>query len=462
MTNAFSYSCEGESHKATQKVGQDYSLTSSVDDLTVAIVCDGHGGERYFRSDKGSMYAAEATLEAVTFLVEQVGDSLFVGKPYTAVGPTDTLKDGQRLSKEDTAFRQLFSSIIYRWNEKIKQHAKTHELTEWEKKNVPPKYLEEFEKSETFEKQYGCTLMVYVQTKRYWFAFHIGDGKCLSFQKDPIWNEPIPWDEKCFLNKTTSLCDTSAIEEFRYCYQGDGNFPIAVVLGSDGLDDSFGESSNLANFYIQILKMLANEGIEATKQSLEETLPKLSKIGSKDDMSVACVFDIEEVKNNIHIFIRYQLDLVKEKLYAIEQRIENLRKRRDSLVTLKDNKSQIEFKYALQDIEKAIMERKNLARKYDLIAAELPEGSVPPYCIEEENIDIVIQQQEQIQEEHQEEDNKPEENLEDSSLPDSENNEKVIIEEKVEETEQTDSCELPETKETPNEVVNIANAPQEQ
>ncbi len=407
--NAFHFSCEGESHKATNKVCQDYSLTSNTEGLTIAIVCDGHGGERYFRSDVGAKYAAEVTLEAVSLFVEQIDESLFINQPYTAVGPTYDIDDVEQLSALDNAFRQLFSSIIYKWNERIEEHYESTALTEWEKENVPQKYLDEFAAASSLEKHYGCTLMAYIQTPNYWFAFHLGDGKCLSFQKDPIWYEPIPWDERCFLNKTTSICDSSAIDEFRYCYQGDGNFPIAIVLGSDGLDDSFGETSNLANFYIQILKMLSNEGIEATEQSLKETLPQLSKIGSKDDMSVACVFNLEEVKNNIHIFIRYQLDLVNEKLYAIEQRLDSLVKRRDSLFTLKDNKSQIEYKYTLQDIEKAVIELKNSANKYNLIAAELPEGTVPPYCLDEEALNSLIQQQEHVSEEPQEDETKQEE-----------------------------------------------------
>ena len=112
MVKAFNYSCEGESHKATGKVCQDHSLTCSVEGLTMAVVCDGHGGERYFRSDIGSKFAAEATEETISFFVENVGDSLFKDKPFTAVGPASTVSDARDLSKVDTAFRQLFSSII--------------------------------------------------------------------------------------------------------------------------------------------------------------------------------------------------------------------------------------------------------------------------------------------------------------------------------------------------------------
>ncbi len=339
----------------------------------MAIVCDGHGGERYFRSDIGAKFAAEATEETISFFIENAGESLFKDKPFTAVGPASTVSDARDLSKVDTAFRQLFSSIIYRWNEKIKQHAQTVGLTEWEKDNVPQKYLDEFAKGESLEKQYGCTLMVYVQTPNYWFAFHIGDGKCISFQESPIWLEPIPWDDKCFLNKTTSLCDTSAIEEFRYCYQGDGHFPTAIILGSDGLDDSMGETSNLANFYIQILKMLANEGQDATEASLKETLPQLSKIGSKDDMSVACVYDEEALSAQVAKFIQYQIDLVVTNIHEADAHIKAAEKKLAPLSVLKflDKKTQIDIQYAKQDIEKYKEVRIKLLYKYDSLMSQL-------------------------------------------------------------------------------------------
>ena len=121
-------------------------------------------------------------------------------------------------------------------------------MSEWEINNVPKKYQDELSQNLNPEKIYGCTLMCYVQTSTYWFAFQIGDGKCFAFTEDGKWLEPIPWDEQCFLNKTTSMCDSRAIDEFRYCYQGDGVYPMAIFLGSDGIDDSFGANENIVNF----------------------------------------------------------------------------------------------------------------------------------------------------------------------------------------------------------------------
>lgn len=122
-------------------------------------------------------------------------------------------------------------------------------------------------------------------------AFQIGDGKCVALRKDGTPWEPIPWDDRCFLNKTTSICDTDALSRFRCCYGGIDTAPVAIFLGSDGIDDSFGEEENLYNFYIQLAKGFSQDGHEATVRDLKQSLPVLSKRGSQDDMSAAGIYD---------------------------------------------------------------------------------------------------------------------------------------------------------------------------
>ena len=375
MIDSYSFSCQGESHKADNKPCQDASFSAVYDDgLAIAIVCDGHGGERYFRSDVGSRMATEVISESVKTFVENVDKTMFIGNPFIAEEAITSEEVVKKQTPVDIAFRQLFSSIIYQWNQKIAEHAANTVVSEWEQEHVPQKYLDELKTSETFEKLYGCTLMVYVQTPDYWFAFHLGDGKCVSFhQEGDLWQMPIPWDERCFLNKTTSLCDSNAINEFRYCYEGDGKFPMAVFLGSDGMDDSFGEDPNLVNFYIQVVKMLVTEGREATIKSIESDLPQLSKIGSKDDMSVAFIYNIDELKAHITDFIQYQIDLVKEAIHQTDERIFTLS---DKLKTTgisihSDEKSRIEADYARQDIARANENRNKLLVKYDLLDQQL-------------------------------------------------------------------------------------------
>lgn len=372
MYQCYNFSCQGESHKADNKPCQDASFSAVYDDgLAIAIVCDGHGGERYFRSDVGSRMATEVIRDSVRTFVENVDKSLFIGQPYTAVEAITSEEVIKKQTPIDKALRQLFSSIIYQWNQKIADHAANTTISEWELQHVPQKYLDELRNSDTFEKLYGCTLMVYVQTPDYWFAFHLGDGKCISFQPDPFWHEPIPWDERCFLNKTTSLCDSNAINEFRYCYQGDGQYPWAIFLGSDGMDDSFGEDTNLVNFYIQIVKMLASEGLEATIKSIESDLPQLSKIGSKDDMSVAFIYNMEELKTHVADFIQYQIDLVCQSLSQTDDIVNKLQFKIDSIKSIPDEKTRISLDYAKKDIQSAQESRIKLLYKYDVLMRQL-------------------------------------------------------------------------------------------
>lgn len=382
MIESYNFSCQGESHKADEKPCQDASFSAVYDDgLALAIVCDGHGGERYFRSDVGSRMATEVIRDSVKTFVENVDKSMFVGQPFTAEEAITSEEVIKKQTPIDKAFRQLFSSIIYQWNQKIAEHAANTTISEWELTHVPQKYLDELHTSETFEKLYGCTLMVYAQTPDYWFAFHLGDGKCVSFhQEDALWQMPIPWDERCFLNKTTSLCDSDAINEFRYCYEGDGIFPMAVFLGSDGMDDSFGEDPNLVNFYIQVIKMLVTDGEEATIKSIESDLPQLSKIGSRDDMSVAFIYNIEELKAHIADFIQYQIDIVKDSIRQIDDRIKILQdKLKTTGISIPANeKTRIEIDYARQDIQRANENREKLLMKYNLLDQQLAKEICKP------------------------------------------------------------------------------------
>ena len=309
---AFNHTCIGESHIKSGKVCQDYSLSINLDGLTAAIVCDGHGSKRYFRSDVGAKSAAETTAELIVKFVNDFDKSSIICKPFTqCFAKTDTKYTENELSQ---IFEQLFKAIVTTWYQKIEKHANEHPLTEKERELCEPEWIAEFENGIKIEKSYGCTLMAAVFTPDYWLAFHIGDGKMIALQQNPIFSEPVPWDERCFLNKTTSLCDTEPLNEFRYCYCGDGSRPDAIFLGSDGIDDTFGEGENLAEFYIKIAKEVATNGMEKTLNEIKELLPELSKRGSQDDMSLAMVFDADKISTNLCAYNSFITEKIEKKI----------------------------------------------------------------------------------------------------------------------------------------------------
>ena len=63
MGTIFHKSVRGANHIASQKPCQDYSISYEECGMTIAVVCDGHGGSTYFRSDTGAKLAAEITLD---------------------------------------------------------------------------------------------------------------------------------------------------------------------------------------------------------------------------------------------------------------------------------------------------------------------------------------------------------------------------------------------------------------
>ena len=302
--SCFDCRCQGESHKATGKPCQDYSLSETTAYHTIAIVSDGHGGTRYFRSEVGSQLLTDVTRKCLAEFAEGTPAKVFSGKPYTAIGIGETMP--HRL-------QQLFGAIVVGWRNAVMEHADHHPLSDDEQAIAVP------QNEHDWEKTYGCTLIASLRTPSYWLAFQVGDGKCVALRADGTPYEPIPWDDRCFLNKTTSICDTDAPSRFRCCYGGIDTAPVAIFLGSDGIDDSFGEEDNLYNFYVQLAKGFSQEGHEATVKDLEQSLPILSKRGSQDDMSVAGVYD-SRIQSLLLQLVQWQVGRLEVKRDEIENK----------------------------------------------------------------------------------------------------------------------------------------------
>lgn len=358
MNSLFTY-CPGESHIRVNKPCQDYAYSFTERGVSIAIVCDGHGGDRYFRSDVGAKYATEITFQKVNELLDNMGSirEHLSKSAFIQVEALTTQRSKGNFDKEsviDIFFKQLFKSIIAGWHSAIEEYSLAHPLTDKERESISEKYILDY--THNVEKTYGCTLMAAVVSRSFWFAFHIGDGKCISFDSSGSWTEPIPWDDRCFLNKTTSLCDSDAIDEFRYCYGGKSSIPIAIFLGSDGIDDSFGETENMVNFYIQIAKLICSQenGKDLAIASLEEDLPKLSMMGSKDDMSIASIFEPKKIKKALPNLLRWQIDRLEYKRVHINELLNSAIIKKEQLEAIKQMSQQdtIEYQYSISDIDK--------------------------------------------------------------------------------------------------------------
>ncbi len=279
---SFNLSVQGASHIKKSKECQDASESFFDEKMAVAIVCDGHGGDDYMRSAVGSAIAVNVSKNNIVNFLNTITKEQFFANPEKNI-------------------KNLEASIINGWNEAIYVHFSQTPFTEAELSGVSEKARKRYKLGSQIESAYGTTLIAVAMTKEFWFGIHIGDGKCVAVNPEGKFVQPIPWDPKCFLNATTSICDSDALERFRHFYSE--KLPAAVFVGSDGIDDCFSNNEQLYNLYKTILYSFGTSEFEEAKNGLKEYLPRLSAKGSGDDVSIAALFDFDLVP---------ELEVVKE------------------------------------------------------------------------------------------------------------------------------------------------------
>jgi serine/threonine protein phosphatase PrpC len=220
---AFACSVIGANHVKAGKPCQDHSLCVKEGAYTFTAVADGHGGDRYFRSELGSRFAIDAARECVT-------DRAVIKALQKAAEPCDE-------KERDRVILQLKKSIVSQWNTLVDEHAAANPFTEAEFDSLPGKYAEAYRAGEQIESAYGSTLIAVLWTTDFLLTLQIGDGSCVVVDDAVGFSHPVPIDDRCFLNTTTSLCDKDAIDEFRHYFSA--ALPAAVLIGSDGIDDCF-------------------------------------------------------------------------------------------------------------------------------------------------------------------------------------------------------------------------------
>ncbi len=275
---AVHFTCTGATHERMGQPCQDASFSVMDKRYSMAVVCDGHGGLDYFRSDRGSRLATQ-------IFAECVADKHFIRR----------LNKAESYAQLEQGIRQLLKSMILRWNEAVEADALLDPVTQEELENVSEKAKPCYEAGEKLQAIYGTTLLGFVCGKHWCFGVQIGDGCCVLANRHGQLSVPIAADEKCFLNVTTSLADENAFEEFRIWISDNtkADFPVAVFLGTDGIENSFAGDEKLLDFYRLVLKNIAACPKEDPIEELFGYLPTLSQKGSGDDISLGLLLGKE-------------------------------------------------------------------------------------------------------------------------------------------------------------------------
>lgn len=285
---AFAETAIGYSHIKAETECEDSSGFYADDNMYICAVADGHGSKQYFRTKKGSSFAVDAAITSIKiFSADMSKEKLF--------------------KNSDVLLKDLAKSILNKWLELVRLDYTATPFSEEELNDIPEKYKIKYADENNISHAYGTTLIAFVITKEYSFGLQLGDGKCIVLNSRGEYISPIPGDEKCQMNVTTSLCDKNALQEFRF-YLSD-KAPIAVFCGTDGIEDSYVGDEELIAFYKGVLTIFARYGYSVGVNEVREYLPILTKSGSMDDVSVAGIVDMDLAKTFIMPDENSELDI---------------------------------------------------------------------------------------------------------------------------------------------------------
>lgn len=238
--------------------------------------------------------------EAMETLIEGAASKSVLEKAYKRIRKNEYDKGIGRKALH-YCFGELYGLGIEKLETSaVERDIKEHSFGEDELRDISEKARKRYETGQRLQSAYGTTLIGVMLAENFWLGLQIGDGKCVAVSKDGEFTQPIPWDEQCFLNVTTSICDENAAKEFRFCFER--TLPAAVFIGSDGIDDCFAGDERLYDFYRLTLRSFAQTNDQTAVSQLKDYLPTLSEKGSGDDMSVGIIVNTEFARQKTAAF----------------------------------------------------------------------------------------------------------------------------------------------------------------
>ncbi len=278
QTTLFSNSTIGARHLLQQMTNQDSCQTAASQDYQIFAVADGHGATECFRSEIGSRLAVDVAIKNLELFAQTI-------KKY------DLYSYLSRPKERDELIRSLISDIVAQWNQYVYADIKAYPIKE-----------EEYERSQTLSSIYqkgmyltniyGSTMIAGLVTPEYIVLFQQGDGTLVVLEEDGTIDDPMPEDDLCIRNLTTSLCDKDAAKRMRYVYMDrKEKDPIAMIAATDGVERSFGDNIHLSAFYAELFYELSELDEEEVGAYLANLLPQISQRGSQDDVTMAGLFN---------------------------------------------------------------------------------------------------------------------------------------------------------------------------
>lgn len=230
-----------------------------------------------------------------------------------------------------TLLNQLANAICRRWLEAVHTHFKENPITESELAKAGAYGWECALHSP--QKLYGTTLVAGIMLPEVCLLLQQGDGSSTVLLGDGTCVHPIPEDDRCVGNVTTSISDEDAVEGFRFAVLDPRKESVVgCLVTTDGVDNSFPLSNEgTADLLRGIALKITEDATCDYKDFLSElgnTLIQMSESGSGDDASVAGFVDVNagssivralEVERE-HYGHMIELMVLRERLASMERK----------------------------------------------------------------------------------------------------------------------------------------------
>jgi Protein phosphatase 2C len=269
----------GSSHQRSGLPNQDAVQCTVTPDaqgtVAVAVVSDGHGSPRHFRSQVGSSLAVStvaATLQG--FLRDSVASNGHV--PFVP-----------------EQVHELERKIVSGWLAAVQADLRDKPFTEAELAGVEREEGAEGRAAVQScpELAYGATLLAAAATDKVLLYLQLGDGEILSVNAKGTTTRPLPPDDRLIANQTTSLCQPEAWKDFRSSWVTDGALPSLVLLSTDGYANSFRSDEDFLKIGQDYLEIIREQGIASLAAELPAILTEATQQGSGDDITLAILQD---------------------------------------------------------------------------------------------------------------------------------------------------------------------------
>lgn len=273
----------GASHVTRGLPNQDAAASCQLADGSVLLcVADGHGSERYVRSDIGSRLATEVFI----VLAEE-----FLSAAHSS--PSDA---------KNTAEFTFPRMLDARWREAVTAHLAAHPLegkppagSEATEEIAAPAEAPTVRTGADGIQAYGSTLVGVAVSEGFVVGWQIGDGDLLIVDADGTPAAPLaPKNAELGGLETESLCQEDAWRHVRTHWSRlSAGVPALILLSTDGLANSFTDRNEFLDFGRGVLARIREVGVDVAREQLRSWLQQAASYSGDDASLVAAWFGPE-------------------------------------------------------------------------------------------------------------------------------------------------------------------------